>query len=533
MVIPRRDFTLLLSLWTMTLLRDMGGILAMPCPAQCKCFPGELRVHVHCTGLNLTEMPQFPQSMHVELLNLSSNSISVLPSNSFREPQVLTELYLDHNALKVLPIGGLARMRSLTVLDLGHNHLRILHVDAFRDLTSLRVLVLTANQLPSIASGLFQLNPDLTVLDLSRNRLISVPRGALRDPTVLSSLDLSHNPISGIDAGDFSSVPSLQTLRMAYLSLEATLPGMFSSLTHLQLLDLSYNKLTRVDSSTVSGLPELRSLDLTGNPLLCNCDMVDLYNWIHVVADTVSVQAYCRLPRKLSGSSVFDIPVEQFTSCHDGATGGGNVSTETMKGPASGWDNDGQEVYNPMLGWYTAATLSGMLMAFLVCLTLDKLKQRLAKYYRTQKRRREMMKYKQSLQETNKAELKEATTTLVPRVQSREKLCDKQSNPLERANSLNEKPSGKNNTNTNSAVSRTPSVRNKPKLTLTLPESNNELELQGTLKKKPESNHSNRTITLEMETPPVNAFRVHPNCPIHSPNGAKNIHVIEDLESCL
>ena len=32
--------------------------------------------------------------------------------------------------------------------------------------------------------------------------------------------------------------------------------------------------------------------------------------------------------------------------------------------------------YNPMMGWYTAAALSGMLVIFLLCLALDKAKTR-------------------------------------------------------------------------------------------------------------------------------------------------------------
>ena len=52
--------------------------------------------------------------------------------------------------------------------------------------------------------------------------------------------------------------------------------------------------------------------------------------------------------------------------------------------------------YDPMLGWYTAATLSGLLMLFVICVALEKIKDRLLTIFERTSREEQFTKFEES-----------------------------------------------------------------------------------------------------------------------------------------
>ena len=60
-------------------------------------------------------------------------------------------------------------------------------------------------------------------------------------------------------------------------------------------------------------LPDLSEVDLSGNPLVCDCDLV----WLATLARdaNVTARAVCQSPSRLAGQSLADIPASDLEVC--------------------------------------------------------------------------------------------------------------------------------------------------------------------------------------------------------------------------
>ncbi|XP_070175674.1 toll-like receptor 6 [Littorina saxatilis] len=109
--------------------------------------------------------------------------------------------------------------------------------------------------------------PSLTLLQLDDNHLTQLPPGVLDPLANLTSLSLRGNRLTQLP------------------------PKLLAGLRHLQRLDLSYNSLPALSPLTVthlSGLHSITHLRLSGNPWLCACSNVALYDWLRANASRVS-----------------------------------------------------------------------------------------------------------------------------------------------------------------------------------------------------------------------------------------------------
>jgi hypothetical protein len=53
----------------------------------------------------------------------------------------------------------------------------------------------------------------------------------------------------------------------------------FANVTALELLDLSHNSLKSVDINILKVLPKLSALYLQENPLVCDCQLQEVWRW--------------------------------------------------------------------------------------------------------------------------------------------------------------------------------------------------------------------------------------------------------------
>ncbi|KAF2353684.1 Laminin G domain [Trinorchestia longiramus] len=143
--------------------------------------------------------------------------------------------------------------------------------DAVRQLSRLRRLVMANNQLrflpPDLFSGL----------------------------TTLEELDLSDNQLTTLTGEEFRDLPQLTTLVVTNNRLSCVAPGAFSS------------------------LPSLQHVGLEGNPLVCNCHLGWLADWLrlHNQSPLPTSSPACHAPHHLRNKPITEIPRSAF-SCRAG-----------------------------------------------------------------------------------------------------------------------------------------------------------------------------------------------------------------------
>ncbi|XP_078254083.1 uncharacterized protein LOC144592830 isoform X2 [Rhinoraja longicauda] len=294
---------------TMDRLAPLLLLLLLPqllaaCPEQCSCYS----TVVDCRA---TSLPHVPANIDhgVKILYLDNNLLVRIPPHAFENLRSLSYLGLSRNRL-VMRNYTFSLLLGLQALDMSTNHLSELREDMFRNLSNLTWLVLANNQLRTppvlrahdkltyldlsgnqlaVLQGTFDYLPRLDTLLLSKNRLQTLPVTLFDRLPLLDTLDLSHNELSSLPHRLFSHHWELSDLRLdhnrlkhlarslfahqgnlRYLSLPGNLiaalpPRIFANLTKLSLLDLSNNSLACLPSDLLSGLKELQTLKLSDN----------------------------------------------------------------------------------------------------------------------------------------------------------------------------------------------------------------------------------------------------------------------------
>ena len=271
---------------------------------------GKLRV------LNLSGNPMFAADLTAVLrhfpklhkLSLSNCSLRKLP-NTFEVFEHLEELDISHNPLSDAFVGLLNPLKSLEYLDMSYCDLGYVGNNTFAQMTSLKKLILSGNKLHTLEAGLFRNLSRLAILELN-NCDLKTPVDPIvfgdRVNTNIIELKLSGNPLevptevpllpnqlAGLELLDLSNCNitrlhdrvfhNLQNLTQLNLSGNKLSAGeLFKSLRNLKKLehlDVSNNSLNIIRIQDLNRNPKLLSLNLIGNPFVCKCWIVDLWNW--------------------------------------------------------------------------------------------------------------------------------------------------------------------------------------------------------------------------------------------------------------
>ena len=365
---------------------------AAACLEMCRCGHNSRRVL--CDFSNVTSVPiTIPRG--VQQLHLSHNRIADLSADVLSSYVSLRALYVDDNIISELHFDtavlglrflsmsdnrienisalALSGVAGLRVLDLGHNYIAYLHEQAFAALTSLRVLRLNANRLATIPPQLLANLPHLTSLDLSGNLLQRFDAGCLAASDSLWFLNLSSNVLTEIRADDANATPALR------------------------IVDLSYNRIAIIPGRLLT--PSLRQLRLAANRIVCDCHAVPLRAWLRR-QPTNTTAVVCRSPAALDGLNLADV-ADSRLRCAAPKDRRRSWLRFRRPRPNSYAYGYGAVSYDALLGWQTAATLSGMLVLFLLCLGADKLKRLYYKRRRHGRERRETDQYVTLLHEAH------------------------------------------------------------------------------------------------------------------------------------
>ncbi|GFO25043.1 leucine-rich repeat and immunoglobulin-like domain-containing nogo receptor-interacting protein 2 [Plakobranchus ocellatus] len=273
-------------------------------------------------GMALTDLEKLTS------LDLSINSLKIIPEGTFTNLSSLTYLKLDGNPVRVLharSFSGLSSLRELSmrdcslkeldgemfaflprlvILNLGHNRLHtyppaiafsglqflqaiyydhndiaVLEAESFSGL-KLDVIDLSFNRIRELAAKTFA-GARLAHLDISHNSVLSVSPDSLKPlGSALTRLSLAKNPIRILQPTVFSSLKVLSILNLSACHLESLPHDAVSDLESLKSLDASDNRIHFLSEGTLTLLEHVDVLKLSGNPWVCDCSIRALRDWL-------------------------------------------------------------------------------------------------------------------------------------------------------------------------------------------------------------------------------------------------------------
>uniref|UniRef100_A0A6P7FU58 Chaoptin-like n=1 Tax=Diabrotica virgifera virgifera TaxID=50390 RepID=A0A6P7FU58_DIAVI len=271
----------------------------------------KLRI-LNLSGNHLSYLPkEIFKSTHIEMLDLSFNLFSVVPSTSLSDIGIsLRHFSMRSNNIEHIDITTFPDIPLLQHLDLGNNKLTILPDNVFTSLGLLQTLDLSFNPLRSnfkelfhYAQGLKFLNlantgmivtphfplPDLIFLNLSYNSIETINKNSVQQLSNLKTLDLSHNNLLQVPSQLWMHLPNLKTLELSYNPIKELLFDNFINLQSLQELNIQHlNSLSRFESEAITQLKILSKLSMQTWPKIENfserlCQMLSNIDQLRVL----------------------------------------------------------------------------------------------------------------------------------------------------------------------------------------------------------------------------------------------------------
>lgn len=251
------------------------------CTPGCDCHT-DLRV-TSCSGASLRQLPvRVPPG--TELLDLSDNAVTIVPSRSFATNRKLRVLLLRNNSIGEVEDAGFAALVVLHTLDLSWNRLATLSAGFSVGLAALRELLLAHNRLTQLDGSSFLHLDGLRRLNLSCNAIHSVAPRTFATMSFLRQLHLQDNRLTALRGGSFSMLRSLEVLNVAGNHINRTEVGAFEPLTSLALLDLAANQLSGVSFKSFLSLHTYSThVLLVDNPWNCDCDLQRVFRKLRSV----------------------------------------------------------------------------------------------------------------------------------------------------------------------------------------------------------------------------------------------------------
>jgi netrin-G1 ligand/netrin-G3 ligand len=236
---------------------------------------------VNCSYSGLNRIPSiFPS--HVRILQLVGNNITYFENDSFVSKGLV----------------------DLEVLKADFCKIRKIQPGAFNGITQLMYLSLESNDISEIIPGTFDMTSRLELLHLQYNKIEHLETDVFRGLVKLQYIDLKRNKLQYLHPDTFEGLPNLQTL---YLSANPNLQipndrhfinslslkklgisicnassvsvETFGNVSALEWLNLSGNNQKSLDVSILKSLPRLSTLYLLGNPLQCDCQLQEVWQW--------------------------------------------------------------------------------------------------------------------------------------------------------------------------------------------------------------------------------------------------------------
>lgn len=172
-------------------------------------------VELNLEGNKITELSEnvFSELTNLQVLNLRGNLLATFSDKVFgSDPLNLKELNLKGNRLT--EVSPLSSLTSLTDLILSSNQLSSLPEDAFKNLTNLETVDLSENQLSSLPETIFGQLFSIKSIHLNKNNLSRLEAKLFQDQMLIQQLYLSDNQLETLPFGLMDPFVLQHTVRL-------------------------------------------------------------------------------------------------------------------------------------------------------------------------------------------------------------------------------------------------------------------------------------------------------------------------------
>uniref|UniRef100_A0A182WFP6 LRRNT domain-containing protein n=1 Tax=Anopheles minimus TaxID=112268 RepID=A0A182WFP6_9DIPT len=237
---------------------------ANACPGACSCSEG--MKYINCSHRSLTDIPLFVPSVVIRL-DLSHNNLKRLNVEAFQNITGLQELLLAGNAIEQFDKELLLKLDNLELLDLSSNQLSHLDSDSFSEASkSLRRVYLSDNPIVLPDDGPFLEQPELEALYLVNCNLTELPDKTFQDLGGLELLDLFGNQFDEeMSVEMFEPVKNLIHLRLPSLS-ENAVRELCEKLELIDVIDITTHNISCFYLTSESSFEESIIVDVPKTP---------------------------------------------------------------------------------------------------------------------------------------------------------------------------------------------------------------------------------------------------------------------------
>lgn len=208
----------------------------------------------------------------LEYLDFGCNNISYLNINFLPNHAYMNLLNLSHNSIEFLPNGIFSHAQNIHFLDISNNKLKVLTDKHVQNFTDLEYLYLRQNFIENV--------------ELGKNGYIRIRRIFLADNIIvnfnvtwkkliyLENVELDNNKLTRLEIPP--CIPSVkQTITFSFTRNYIAKVNMDSLLFDERKVESG----VKMDGCRFNGLAK-NFIDLTRNPLVCDCDLYLLYDYI-------------------------------------------------------------------------------------------------------------------------------------------------------------------------------------------------------------------------------------------------------------
>ncbi|XP_051171264.1 chaoptin-like isoform X3 [Leptopilina boulardi] len=249
----------------------------------------------------------------LETLDVSWNLLNGLNDTMFADLEVLEKLYLSHN-----PIGDnmdefvFENLTTLKHLELKNISVSFFYTKMFENLLKLVFLDLSLNPIEVIPV----LPMTLEILDLSQTNIYRFDSFKLPRLQVLRLNNMQN--LSSVNLNDFEKCTKLNSLSLRSskkLKQLTTLAPMDHLLPELRYLDIQDCALEKLGKELQSMIEEVKIFKFQNNPWYCDCKM----EWILMVNTSHNLrnQIVCHSPALVQRKLIGEIPVDELQCLSD------------------------------------------------------------------------------------------------------------------------------------------------------------------------------------------------------------------------
>ena len=277
------------------------------CPQECWCDVGGY--FVNCSNKSLHNIPSIYLT-HVQELDLNNNNITSLEKDSFIS-KGLTELNflaLDRCGLQTIELGAFNGLRNLMSLSMKLNRIVEVTGRTFEEMIVLEYLDLQYNKIEHLDVDVFWGLVNLQRINLKGNEILKLHPDMFVGLPKLERLGLGANGGLHIPTDrPFIYSYSLKILDISFCNVSSVSVETFANVSSLEWLDLGFNNLRSIDINILKSLPKLSTIYFDGNPLQCDCQLKELWQWFQVHdIETGSLEWHTLFREKVSCRLEFD-----------------------------------------------------------------------------------------------------------------------------------------------------------------------------------------------------------------------------------